>query len=158
MAGPIVGGFVTQSYLGWRWTAWLTLFFGAFNFTVALILVPETYAPVLLKRRANKLRFETKNWALHAKIEENRTTLSKLGTRYAFRPIQMLILEPILLLITIYMSLIYGVWGYEITCSISDMCYRSCICFSKPTRSPSKNNEAGTMVWVLCPFSAFSSE
>jgi DHA1 family multidrug resistance protein-like MFS transporter len=35
---------------------------------VGLIFLPETYAPVLLKRKATKLRFETKNWALHSKL------------------------------------------------------------------------------------------
>jgi DHA1 family multidrug resistance protein-like MFS transporter len=35
---------------------------------VGLIFLPETYAPVLLKRKATKLRFETRNWALHSKL------------------------------------------------------------------------------------------
>jgi DHA1 family multidrug resistance protein-like MFS transporter len=35
---------------------------------VGLIFLPETYAPVLLKRKAIKLRFETSNWALHSKL------------------------------------------------------------------------------------------
>ena len=29
VAGPIVGSFITESYLGWRWTAWLTLIMSA---------------------------------------------------------------------------------------------------------------------------------
>lgn len=110
VAGPVVGGFVTQSkILGWRWTAWLTLFLAGFGFTLHLLFVPETYAPLILSRRAKKLRFETKNWALHSKLEETQTTPRDLVTRYLLRPIQMLILEPILLLITIYMALIYGI-------------------------------------------------
>ena len=28
-AGPIVGSYLTQSSLGWRWTAWITLIIGA---------------------------------------------------------------------------------------------------------------------------------
>jgi MFS family permease len=60
VAGPIVGGFITMSYLGWRWTAWITLIMAALFWTIGLIFVPETYAPVLLQRRAKRIRYETK--------------------------------------------------------------------------------------------------
>jgi MFS transporter, DHA1 family, multidrug resistance protein len=75
----------------------------------ALIFVPETYAPIILSRRAKARRFETKNWALHAKIDEQQTRFSDLLTRYVFRPLQMLIQEPILLLITLYMAFVYSI-------------------------------------------------
>jgi hypothetical protein len=75
----------------------------------AVIFVPETYAAVILSRRAKARRFETNNWALHAKIDEQQTRLSDILTRYLFRPLQMLIQEPILLLITLYMAFIYGI-------------------------------------------------
>jgi DHA1 family multidrug resistance protein-like MFS transporter len=107
--GPIVGGFITQSHLGWRWTQWLTLIMAAASMLTAVIFVPETYAPIILSRRAKARRFETKNWALHAKIDEQQTRLSDILTRYLFRPLQMLIQEPILLLITLYMAFIYGI-------------------------------------------------
>jgi DHA1 family multidrug resistance protein-like MFS transporter len=107
--GPIVGGFVTQSHLGWRWTQWLTLIMAAASMLTAVIFVPETYAPIILSRRAKARRFETKNWALHAKIDEQQTRLSDILTRYLFRPLQMLIQEPILLLVTLYMAFIYGI-------------------------------------------------
>lgn len=49
--GPIVGTFITERHLGWRWTAWLTLILtGAFG-PAASILVPETYRPVLKKQK-----------------------------------------------------------------------------------------------------------
>ena len=109
VAGPIVGEFVTQSHLGWRWTAWLTLIMAAFFGGVAVLVVPETYAGTILQRRAARLRHETKNWALHAKHEEQRVTASDILTKYLYRPFKMLIQEPILLLVTIYLALIYGI-------------------------------------------------
>jgi DHA1 family multidrug resistance protein-like MFS transporter len=75
----------------------------------AMIFVPETYAPIILSRRAKARRFETENWALHAKIDERQTRISDIVSRYLFRPLQMLIQEPILLLITLYMAFIYGI-------------------------------------------------
>ncbi|PLB51231.1 putative MFS multidrug transporter [Aspergillus steynii IBT 23096] len=107
--GPIVGGFITDSHLGWRWTAWITLIASATFGLIALVIIPETYAPVILQKRAARLRKETGNWALHSALDESRPTASEIVTKYLVRPIQMLFLEPILLLITIYLALIYGI-------------------------------------------------
>lgn len=108
VAGPIVGSFVTQSYLGWRWTEWITAILGFAIWIALVFVVPETYAPLLLSRRARKLKFETKNWALRAPMDEKQVDVKDIAVRYLARPFAML-LEPILLLITIYMSLIYGI-------------------------------------------------
>lgn len=109
VAGPIVGGFVTQSYLGWRWTEYLTAIMGFFFGTVGFILVPESYPPTLLQQRAKKIRFETRNWAIHAKADEMQIDLRSISNKYIIRPFVMLFLEPILTLVTIYMALIYGI-------------------------------------------------
>jgi DHA1 family multidrug resistance protein-like MFS transporter len=109
VAGPIVGGFVTQSYLGWRWTEYLTAIMGFFFGIVGFILVPESYPPTLLQQRAKKIRFETRNWAIHAKADEMQIDLKSISNKYIIRPFAMLFLEPILTLVTIYMALIYGI-------------------------------------------------
>lgn len=108
-AGPIGGGFIVMSRLGWRWTAWITLIISAFFGTIALVLCPESYAPVLLQRRASKKRFETRNWAIHAPADENPVDMKSIVDKYLFRPFQMILTEPILDLITIYMAFIYGI-------------------------------------------------
>lgn len=107
--GPIVGGFITDSYLGWRWTAWITLIASSFFGLVALILVPETYAPKLLQDRAARLRLETKNWAYHSFLDEHKPTMADIVNKYLLRPFQMLATEPILMCMTLYLALIYGI-------------------------------------------------
>ncbi|KAM3082580.1 Citrinin biosynthesis cluster MFS transporter mrr1 [Clarireedia jacksonii] len=109
IAGPIGGGFIVGSDLGWRWTAWITLILAAFFGTIGLFIVPETSHPKLLQRRAAKLRFETKNWAIHSKADELQLDFHTIMQTYLLRPFVMLFREPILLLITIYMMLIYGI-------------------------------------------------
>ncbi|KAK5715249.1 hypothetical protein LTR17_016850 [Elasticomyces elasticus] len=109
VAGPIIGGFVVQSYLGWRWTQWLTLIMAALFGGIGLFVIPETSAARILQTRAKRLRHETKNWALHAKADENRITVRTILTVYLIRPFVMLAQEPILSLITAYMSFLYGV-------------------------------------------------
>lgn len=108
VAGPVVGGFITMSYLGWRWTEYITAIMAFFLGTLGFLIVPETFEPVLLKRRAQRLRHETRNWALHAKSEENPVDLKLIAHKYILRPFIMLTLEPILVLITLYMGFIYG--------------------------------------------------
>ena len=109
VAGPIVGGFLTQSYLGWRWTFWITLIMSAFFGTLSWFICPESYAPVLLQRKAAKIKFETKNWAIHAPADESQVNMKEIVEKYLFRPFIMMALEPILDLITLYMAFIYGI-------------------------------------------------
>lgn len=107
-AGPIVGGFISESSLGWRWTEYLTAIMAFSSMIIAWFLIPESYAPVLLSRRAKQLRFERKNWALRAKVDESPVNIRVILQDYLLRPLKMLVLEPILLLVTIYLGFIYG--------------------------------------------------
>ncbi|ORY05798.1 citrinin biosynthesis transporter CtnC [Clohesyomyces aquaticus] len=109
VAGPIAGGFITQSHLGWRWTSWITLIMAGLFGMIALFVVPETSAARILQIRAAKLRKETGNPAIHAKADENKLTLNTVVTMYLFRPFKMVIEEPILALMTAYMSYLYGI-------------------------------------------------
>lgn len=52
--GPIFGALLTESHLGWEWTAWLTLIMASVVGPLAYIIVPETYAPTLIERAAKK--------------------------------------------------------------------------------------------------------
>ncbi|KAH8800651.1 major facilitator superfamily domain-containing protein [Xylogone sp. PMI_703] len=108
VAGPVAGGFITESSLGWRWIAWITLIMSSSAAVVGLVLIPETYEAKLLRNRAENLRFETKNWALHSKAEEKRVDLKTIITTYMIRPFIMMVREPILTLISIYLALVYG--------------------------------------------------
>lgn len=109
VAGPIVGSFITESYLGWRWTAWITLIMAALFGGIGLFVIPETSAAKILQTRAKKLRYKTQNWALHAKADENPLDAQRILHVYLARPWIMIVKEPILALVTAYMSFIYGV-------------------------------------------------
>ena len=55
--GPIVGGFIGET-VGWRWIFWVSMIFAGVMFFF-MASIPETYAPVILKARAQKLRQQT---------------------------------------------------------------------------------------------------
>jgi MFS family permease len=127
--GPIVGGAITQSYLHWRWTEYVSftqiqLFRGVsdkqltysqltgimmmFFLVLDLIFIDESYPPVLLVYKARRLRFESGNWALHARHEEWDVTFKELGNKYLIRPFQLLA-TPICFLVALYASFVYGI-------------------------------------------------
>lgn len=68
LLGPLIGAAITTSYLGWRWIEYLTGIVMMAQVVLDILVLDESYTPVLLSYKARKLRFEGKNWALHAKV------------------------------------------------------------------------------------------
>jgi len=106
--GAIMGAVLVQSHLGWRWTAWISLILGAVFSIFGFFILPETYLPVLEQRRAQRLRRENKQWALHSRMDETSISFKDFAVRYLTRPMVMLCLEPILSLMTLYVSFVFG--------------------------------------------------
>ncbi|KAI6967363.1 MFS general substrate transporter, partial [Hortaea werneckii] len=108
--GPIVGEFtVKNTNLGPSWTLWFTMIMAAFFVALALPTIPESLAPIILRKKAARLRFETKNWALHSRLEEEPVKVGVLLRKYGLKPMQMIVMEPILIAMTLYISLVYGI-------------------------------------------------
>ncbi|KAI9823827.1 MAG: hypothetical protein M1819_001128 [Sarea resinae] len=106
--GPIVGGFLGQSK-GWRWVEGLMAIFTGVVCIVCTLIVPETYAPVLLRKRAVRLSQMTgKVYRSKLDIEQGKTTVAEAYKTAIMRPWLLLIFEPIVLTMSIYMAIIYG--------------------------------------------------
>lgn len=105
---PSIGGFITASYLGWRWTLYLPAILSLVNGAVSLFWLRETYAPILLVEKAAVLRRRTGNWGIHAQHSRIEVAPKALVEKYFTRPLRMLLTEPILLCVSMYMSFIYG--------------------------------------------------
>ena len=65
---PVIGGAITSSHLRWRWTEYLTGILMMAQLVLNVIILDESYGPALLVYKAQKLRHQTGNWALHAKV------------------------------------------------------------------------------------------
>lgn len=79
-------------------------------FLLCVALVPETYAPVLLRKRAAKLTKETGKKHL-SQFDANRPPSQGLGAAFKIaltRPFAMLFKEPICLAWALYAAFIYG--------------------------------------------------
>ncbi|KAI9266766.1 major facilitator superfamily domain-containing protein [Phascolomyces articulosus] len=93
--GPIVGGWVSVGTHSWRWIYWVNMIF-AFVMWVVICFLPETYSPVLLQRRQG-------NDSLIENLKKNFDIQMIL-----IRPFKLLITEPALLLMSLYVSIIYA--------------------------------------------------
>ena len=105
--GPLVGGFLSEA-AGWRWLYWIQLILTATCWILITFTVPETYAPTLLSRRASKLRKETHDKSYLTELELNARPLSATLKICMTRPFVLLFRELIVFLITLYMSVLYG--------------------------------------------------
>lgn len=106
--GPIVGGFLGQSQ-GWKWVEGLMAILSGVLWIIVSLTVPETYAPVLLHRRAAKLsQMSGKVYRTRIEIEAGSISLTKAFNAALSRPFLLLFREPIIFLLSIYMAIIYG--------------------------------------------------
>ncbi|KAL3476161.1 major facilitator superfamily domain-containing protein [Aspergillus californicus] len=106
--GPVVGGFLGKP-AGWRWVQGFLAILGAVCCLAMAMSIPETFAPVLLMRRAEQLS-QANGRVYVSKLEKDRPKRTFLGAIEValVRPWVLLRYEPIVLLLTIYMAILYG--------------------------------------------------
>ena len=109
LLGPFIGGFITESYLGWRWTMYLPGIMGSACFVLNLFFLEETYPPAILVQKASELRRRTKNWGIHARQDEIEVDFRELINKNFSRPMRLLFFEPIVTLLSVYMAFVYGI-------------------------------------------------
>ena len=106
--GPIVGGFAGES-IGWRWVEGIMAIFTGVLCIIGTLLIPETYSPVILGRRAKALAKRTgKVYISDMEKKQGKTTPKAAFQKAMIRPWALLFTEPIVLLLSIYMAIIYG--------------------------------------------------
>ncbi|KAJ5092652.1 hypothetical protein NUU61_007522 [Penicillium alfredii] len=104
--GPIIGGFVYQ-YLGWRWINWVVLICTGVSFLL-MVLVQETYAPALLRRKTKIKQTQTGDRRWWCRFDHDETGLRILKTNLT-RPVRMIVSEPICVFWNLYVGVVYAV-------------------------------------------------
>ncbi|KAB8257498.1 major facilitator superfamily domain-containing protein [Aspergillus pseudonomiae] len=106
--GPVIGGFLGEN-AGWRWVQGFLATFTGLIWIVESLLVPETYAPLLLRKRAARLTALTgKVHRSKLELERGKVTMTSAFGTALLRPWILLFAEPIVLLLSTYMAIIYG--------------------------------------------------
>ena len=105
--GRLTGGFIAESSLAWQWAEWLTLIITGFITISVTLFQPETYAPILLKYKAQLLREATGDARYVAGIEIRADSFGRRLVLALYRPFLLLVREPILVLFSVYLSVVY---------------------------------------------------
>ena len=106
MLGPIIGGFLAQTK-GWRWVFWLQLIVSGAVLLLGVVFLRETYPVVLLERKTRQMVRETGDCNLVSALHDP-TPRRELLKRAIVRPMKMLFFSPIILLLSIYLSVLFG--------------------------------------------------
>ncbi|KAI5481017.1 MFS polyamine transporter [Pseudohyphozyma bogoriensis] len=104
--GPILGGWIGEK-AGWRWIYWVLFALTGATF-IGTLLIPETLAPVLLKRKADRLRKETGDSTLKTQAEIDHIPVSERLKIALIRPFILMFCEPIVLFMSIFLTFVYS--------------------------------------------------
>ncbi|KAI0451565.1 MFS general substrate transporter [Xylaria acuta] len=99
--GPVLGVFLVDR-VGWRWTQYTLVFFSAFSLIWAII-GSESYHPVIQRRRMKQLGLKPPDSTSFL------ATLRQFLTIGLFRPLHMMLTEPIVGSLCLYIAFTFGV-------------------------------------------------
>jgi multidrug resistance protein len=119
--GPIIGGFMADRTT-WRWMFWATSIFQAVMILVSFTAFQETYEPLILRRRAERIRGETgdtRYYTIHERLHANKSALRILG-RALVRPVRLLVSHPIIQISSLVSAFYYGIL-YIVLSTFSDL-------------------------------------
>ncbi|TFY73730.1 hypothetical protein EWM64_g10283 [Hericium alpestre] len=110
--GPVAGAWVVDRST-WRWAYWGTSIVDAVILAVTFVTSEETYAPILLSRKAART---VKNWdhekallkVVRTPFRTEHRDLKKMISKALVRPFQFLLYEPIIQLFGLYMAFLYA--------------------------------------------------
>lgn len=105
--GPLLGGFINQ-FAYWRWSFYVLIIWTAVQLALIVIFVPDTYHPVLLRNKAERLRKETDDDRWHAPIEKTKRSIPQAILHSCQRPFILLALEPMCLCLCLYSAVLLG--------------------------------------------------
>ncbi|KAI0360521.1 MFS general substrate transporter [Trametes cingulata] len=106
---PLVGGYMAQYGVHWPWIFWVLAIIGGVYTLIFIFLVPETYAPAILVRKARRLRETTGDCRYRAPAElESKMTVGATCYHILAKPLVICSREPVLIAVNVYLGFISG--------------------------------------------------
>ena len=105
--GGIVNGFISVDSGRYDLMVWMNMAFAGVMW-ILMATIPETYAPVILKKRAKRLRKETGNDNIMTEQEAKPLSFMELVNNNLVRPLKFIVTEPVLDLVCSFVALIYA--------------------------------------------------
>ncbi|KAL1733727.1 major facilitator superfamily domain-containing protein [Schizophyllum commune] len=111
---PVTGAWVAERTT-WRWVFWSTSIFTCFVQALGLIFLRETFEPVLLARKANRIRKELQAGGQVPTVERDPRSPLQHILHALVRPFALFAYEPIVQLMGVYMAFVYGIFYLYLT-------------------------------------------
>lgn len=107
--GPLVGGFAVEAE-SWNWAIWELMWLSGFCLALLVGLLPETSSANILYRRARRLRKVTGDARLvcEPELAGRDMTGRDMVVMTLVKPFSLLLTEPIVFALDLYIALIYG--------------------------------------------------
>lgn len=105
---PALSGFIAENTT-WRWVFGVGAIFAGATLPLVMFL-PETYAPIILSKRAARLRKETGNQNIIAESDLQKKSWKYVTSVVMTRPFRMLFQELIVSTTCLYLSLCYAIF------------------------------------------------
>ncbi|CCH40683.1 Cycloheximide resistance protein [Wickerhamomyces ciferrii] len=108
--GPIIGSVLTVKE-SWRWGFWFLLILNGFTLLCMTFFFPESYEKALFYKKAMILKTKTGNENITSRGEIELSEMNRIEVikDTLWRPIEMTMKEPVVLLIHMYISLMYAI-------------------------------------------------
>ncbi|XXG97624.1 3-dehydroquinate dehydratase (3-dehydroquinase) [Hypoxylon texense] len=106
--GPLIGGFINYN-TNWRWTYYVMIMWAFALMVMIIVFAPETYHPIKLRDKARNLRKETGDDRWKAPMEKTTKSIAATVGNSLLRPFQLLIFEPMCLLLCLFSAILLGV-------------------------------------------------
>lgn len=110
--GPVCGAWIAR-FSTWRWVFWATSIADGVVQILGIFFLKETFAPVLLERRASKLRKElaldpNNTRQIRTPFEGKNRHWKEIFAKAIIRPFALFVEEPIIQLLGVYIAFVYG--------------------------------------------------
>lgn len=108
--GPLFGAIVTVKG-NFHWTFWFVCITSGVSFLFLSWFLPESYGKTILYRKAERLRALTGNEKIVSEghIENSKLSPREMAIDILWRPFEIILFEPVVLLINVYIGLVYSI-------------------------------------------------
>ncbi|KAL4794491.1 major facilitator superfamily domain-containing protein [Aspergillus venezuelensis] len=107
VVSPVIASYRGQGTLSWRWTNWIMLIMSGIFMGLVVLFQPETYGPLLLKWKAAHYRKLTGDRRYRSEMDMQKIALFSRIISACIRQFTLTVHEPIILFISLYMTVIY---------------------------------------------------
>lgn len=107
--GPVLGAAMLVAK-NWRFMFWLLMWLSSGTLLILTLFFPETYEENVLYRRCKRIQKTTgdKRYFTAKSKEESKLTIKSIAINALWRPIEIIVKEPIVLALDSYLALAYG--------------------------------------------------